>query len=68
MIYSASLRTGLAIFTTPLPCVFNIFMGRKYTRKPDVEKVIEKNERYRRLLEKLGFAQLMFDFYTAKVE
>jgi hypothetical protein len=29
--------------------------------------MIEKEERQRRLLEKLGLVQLMFDFYTAPV-
>jgi hypothetical protein len=58
------MRTGKSLFTTPLLCVFNKLMGRKSKE----EKLIEKPERYRRLLEKLGFAQLMFDFYTAPVE
>jgi hypothetical protein len=29
---------------------------------------VEKEERQRTLLEKLGFAQMMFDFYTAPME
>jgi hypothetical protein len=31
------------------------------------EKMIEKEERQRRLLEKLGFVQMVFDFYTSPV-
>jgi hypothetical protein len=48
--------------------VFNKFMGRKSKEKSKQEKLIEKNERVRKLLERLGFAQLMFDFYTAPVQ
>jgi hypothetical protein len=41
-------------------------MARK-NKKTKEEKMIEKEERQRRLLEKLGLVQLMFDFYTAPV-
>jgi hypothetical protein len=41
-------------------------MARK-DKKTKEEKMIEKEERQRRLLEKLGLVQLMFDFYTAPV-
>jgi hypothetical protein len=43
-------------------------VARKDTNKTKDEKGIEKEERQRTLLEKLRFAQLMFDFYTAPVE
>ena len=35
--------------------------------KTKEEKMIEKEERQRRLLEKLGFVQMVFDFYTSPV-
>jgi hypothetical protein len=41
-------------------------MARK-DKKTKEEKMIEKEERQRRLLEKLGLVQMMFDFYTAPV-
>ena len=41
----------------------------KYTeKKSKEEKIVEKEVRQRTLLEKLGFAQMMFDFYMAPVE
>jgi hypothetical protein len=43
-------------------------MARKTIKKRSEEKIVENAERQRTLLEKLGFAQMMFDFYTAKVE
>jgi hypothetical protein len=43
-------------------------MGRNSTKKSKEEKVVEKGERQRTLLEKLGFAQMVFDFYMAKIE
>ena len=46
-----------------------MFMARKNTnKKSKEEKFVEKQERARRILEKLGFAQMMFDFYMAPVE
>ena len=43
-------------------------MVRKIKEKSKEEKLIEKDERQMKLLEKLEFAQLMFAFYTAPVE
>jgi hypothetical protein len=37
-------------------------------KKSREEKMVEKEERRRTLLEKLGFAQLVFEFYLAPVE
>ena len=69
MIYLDSIRIDKSIFTTPLPCVFNIIMGGKDTEKiRKKEKIVEKRERQMTLLEKLWFAQMMFDFYMAPVE
>jgi hypothetical protein len=64
------MRSVLSIFTTPLLVLFNIHMGKsKYIeKKSKEEKFVEREERARRLLEKLGFAQMVFDFYMAKVE
>jgi hypothetical protein len=39
-------------------------MGRKNTDKTKEKKGVEREERQRTLLEQLGFAQMMFDFYT----
>ena len=36
-------------------------------RQSKQEKALEQEERQRKFLEKLGFAQMMFDFYTAPV-
>jgi hypothetical protein len=41
-------------------------MARKSDKLKE-EKMAYKEERQRRLLEKLGFVQMMFDFYTAPV-
>jgi hypothetical protein len=35
--------------------------------KTKEERVVEKEERHRRLLERLGMLKMMFDFYTAPV-
>jgi hypothetical protein len=43
-------------------------MVKRRQEKLKEEKMMDRQERYRRLLEKLGFAQLVFDFYTAPVE
>jgi G:T-mismatch repair DNA endonuclease (very short patch repair protein) len=43
-------------------------MARKSKDKTKEEKVVERDERQRTLLEKLGFAQMVFDFYMAPVE
>jgi hypothetical protein len=48
--------------------MFNIIVARKNTQNSKDEKIVEKEERQRTLLEKLGFAQMMFDFYTAPIE
>jgi hypothetical protein len=62
------MRIGLAIFTTPLLWMFNILMGKKSREtKSKEEKIVDKEKRQRRLLERLGFAQMMFDFYRAPV-
>jgi hypothetical protein len=62
------MRIDKSIFTTPLPWLFNISMARKTKDKTKEEKVIERDARQRTLLEKLGFAQMVFDFYMAPVE
>jgi hypothetical protein len=62
------MRIDKPIFTTPLLWLFNIFMARKSKDKTKEEKVVERDERQRTLLEKLGFAQMVFDFYMAPVE
>jgi hypothetical protein len=64
------MRIDLTIFTTPLLYLFNMFMGKsKNIEKKSKEKTfVEKQERARGILEKLGFAQMMFDFYMAQVE
>jgi hypothetical protein len=43
-------------------------MARKKSESSKEEKVVVKEERQRTLLEKLGFAQMVFDFYMAPVE
>jgi hypothetical protein len=44
-------------------------MARKnIEKKGKEEKFVEQQERQRTLLEKLGFAQMVFDFYSAPVE
>jgi hypothetical protein len=43
-------------------------MVKKRTGKSKEEKTVEREARQRALLEKLGFAQLVFEFYTAPVE
>ena len=49
--------------------MFNILCGKeKIDKKSKEEKIVEKEERRRTLLEKLVFAQMMFEFYTAPVE
>jgi hypothetical protein len=45
--------------------MFNNIMAREKPQKAEEEKIINNQERQRTLLEKLGFAQLMFEFYTA---
>jgi hypothetical protein len=62
------MRIDKSIFTTPLLTVFNISMARKTKDKTKEEKLVERDERQRTLLEKLGFAQMMFDFYMTPVE
>jgi hypothetical protein len=62
------MRIDKSIFTTPLHWLFNISMARKSKNKSKEEKVVEREERQRTLLEKLGFAQMMFDFYMTPVE
>jgi hypothetical protein len=45
-------------------------MARKKTQTVAKNKhptVVEKEERQQKLLERLGFVQMMFDFYTAPV-
>ena len=42
-------------------------MAKKAKGKTKEEKVIEKENRQRKLLERLGFVQLVFDFYSARV-
>ncbi len=45
-------------------------MARKKTQvvvKNKRQTVVEKEEQQRKLLERLGFVQMMFDFYTAPV-
>jgi hypothetical protein len=43
-------------------------MGRKAEiKKTKEQKIVEKQERQRKLLGKLGFVQMVFDFYTAPV-
>jgi hypothetical protein len=39
----------------------------KIKEKTKQEKIIEKEERQLRFLEKLGFVQMVFDFYKAPV-
>jgi hypothetical protein len=43
-------------------------VGRKTSEQAKEQRAIEKERRQRTLLEKLGFAQLMFEFYTAPME
>jgi hypothetical protein len=43
-------------------------MARKTKDKSKEEKIVEREARQRTLLEKLGFAQMMFEFYLAPVE
>jgi hypothetical protein len=43
-------------------------MARTTKDKTKEEKFVEQQERQRTLLEKLGFAQMVFDFYMAPVE
>ena len=40
---------------------------KKEKEKVEKIKIVYSGERQRRLLEKLGFVQLVFDFYTAPV-
>jgi len=42
-------------------------MAKKIKEKTKQEKLVEKENRQIKLLEKLGFVQLMFDFYTSSV-
>jgi hypothetical protein len=42
-------------------------VGAKVIRKTKLEKMIEKEEKERTFLEKLGFVQMVFDFYAAPV-
>jgi hypothetical protein len=43
-------------------------MARKNKDKTKEGKIVEREGRQRTLLEKLGFAQMVFDFYLAPVE
>jgi hypothetical protein len=42
-------------------------MRAKVIRKTKMEKIIEKEVKERTFLEKLGFVQMVFDFYAAPV-
>jgi hypothetical protein len=43
-------------------------MARKVKKKTKEELCVEREEKQRLFLEKLGFMQMMFDFYTAPVK
>jgi hypothetical protein len=60
--YSAT-QYGLLNQSLQLPysACFNIFVGRKSRNKAEKETSVERQERQRTLLEKSGFAQLMFE-------
>ena len=44
-----------------------VLANKKVKEKTKEEKILEKAERKRKFLERLGFAQLMFDFYISPV-
>jgi hypothetical protein len=46
------MRIDKTIFTTPLLWLFNIFIARKTKDKTKEEKVVEREDRQRTLLEK----------------
>ncbi len=43
-------------------------MAKKAKLKTELEKISAKEEKQKKFLEKLGFVQMMFDFYTTSLE
>jgi hypothetical protein len=62
------MHTSKSIFTTPILWLFNILVARKnLEKKTKEEQFIEQQEPARRILEKLRFAQMMFDFIRQRL-